>query len=253
MSGGLRELSSSALVAVRRWADPRERELRKRRRMRRNSVRLGAASGVTAVGAIGLAAVSAPVWSVVVVGGGTAVLVANSALTARRYLRLKQRPLPPAAFIKKPLPPLGSAARTPVSRLVKSERALYELMTALSRTRRLPPEELADTVLAAEGSAAALHALAADIIAMEEAASAASKFGRDLVRTVTLSVRQLNDGVLEYERVVAAAAHVLAVTDASSAITVPGAQAELRAAADRLDGWAEAFAELAPARPPVES
>jgi hypothetical protein len=245
----LRELSMTALVAVRRWADPRERELRRRRRARANTMRLGAASGVTAAGAIGLAVVSAPVWAVVVVGGGTAVLVANSALAARRYLRLRRRPLPAAAFIKRPLPPLGSAARTPLARLVKAERALYELSAAISRTRRLAPEDLEDTVSAANSSAAALHALASDIVAMEEAASAAGKFGQDLVRTVTVSVRQLHEGVVEYERVVTAAAHVLAVTDAGSAITAPAANAELRAAADRLDGWAEALAELATPSP----
>src|SRR5690606_18037272 len=40
----LRDVGEQALGAVRRWADPRERELRKRRRARRRGVRLGTAS-----------------------------------------------------------------------------------------------------------------------------------------------------------------------------------------------------------------
>src|SRR5690606_9292224 len=41
----LRDVGEQALGAVRRWADPRERELRKRRRARRRGVRLGTVSG----------------------------------------------------------------------------------------------------------------------------------------------------------------------------------------------------------------
>lgn len=95
----LRDMGEHALVAVRRWADPRERELRKRRRARRRSYQLGTVSGLTTAGTVGLVVISAPAWAVVVLGGGAVALVTGTALSARRYLRLRRSPLPQAAFV----------------------------------------------------------------------------------------------------------------------------------------------------------
>src|SRR5690606_40536862 len=94
----LRDVGEQALGAVRRWADPRERELRKRRRARRRGVRLGTVSGITTVGLVGLVVVSAPAWAVVALGGGVVVAATGAAYNTRRYLQMRHVPLPPPRF-----------------------------------------------------------------------------------------------------------------------------------------------------------
>ncbi|GGK41786.1 phage shock envelope stress response protein PspM [Nocardia camponoti] len=258
-SGGvpatLREVGSQALVAVRKWADPRERELRRRRRLRRRSFQLGTASGLTTVGVVGLAVVSAPAWAVVVIGGGAVALVTGTAVNARRYLRTRGQPLPQAAFIAPKSPPLRSAARAPIQRLIRAERALYDLSDQIARGRRLPEDELRDLLDTARSGAAALHALAADIVAMERAADTVGRANPDTVAALTATVAgvvaRLETGVVEYEQLVAAAARILAVPeDTVVAYQFNGIVADLREAADRLDGWAQALADLA--EPPVD-
>lgn len=246
----LREVSEHALVAVRRWADPREREMRRRRRLRRRSVRLGTASGITTVGAVGLAVVSAPAWVVVVLGGGAVALVTGAALSTRRYLRTRSIPLPRAGYIPRKLPPGRSAARAPMERLARAERALHELGGHIARSRRLPAEELDDMLATAGSGAAALHALAADIVAMERAGITLGSTESETVGVLAEQLRQvlsrLAAGIVEYEQIVAAAGRVLAVPE----MTVVHHEfdvvaADLRHAADRMDGWAQALTELA--------
>ncbi|WP_255495008.1 hypothetical protein [Nocardia sp. GTS18] len=254
MNGGvpatLRGVGEQALVAVRRWADPRERELRRRRRMRRRSFQLGTASGITTVGAVGLAVVSAPAWAVVVIGGGAVAFVTGAAVNARRYLRTRSQPLPQATFVPRKSPGLRSAARSPIQRLIRAERALHGLGSQIARTRRLPEDELRDLLATANSGAAALHALAADVVAMEQAADTVGRANPETVSalkaTVTAVLARLETGVVEYEQLVAAAARILAVPeDTVVAYQFNGIVADLREAADRLDGWAQALTEMA--------
>lgn len=246
----LRGVGEQALVAVRRWADPRERELRRRRRVRRRSFQLGTASGITTVGAVGLAVISAPAWAVVVIGGGAIAFVTGTALSARRYLELRNKPLPQASFVARRSPGLRSAARAPIQRLIRAERALYDLGAQISRTRRLPEDELRDLLETARSGASALHALAADVVAMEQAADTVGRANPDTVAALKATVAdvltRLETGVAEYEQLVAAAARILAVPeDSVLAYQFNGIVADLREAADRLDGWAQALTEMA--------
>ncbi|WP_051133202.1 phage shock envelope stress response protein PspM [Nocardia paucivorans] len=246
----LREVGEHALVAVRRWADPREREMRRRRRLRRRSVRLGTASGITTLGVVGLTVASAPAWVVVVLGGGAVALVTGAALSTRRYLRTRSVPLPPARYLPRKLPPPRSAARAPMERLARAERALHELGGRIAHSRRLPPDELDDMLATADSGAAALHALAADIAAMERAGTTLGAVDTETVGMFAEQLRhvlsRLETGVAEYEQIVAAAGRILAVPETTAvAHEFEVVVADLRHAADRMDGWAQALTELA--------
>ncbi|QIS05072.1 hypothetical protein F5X71_24590 [Nocardia brasiliensis] len=252
----LREVGEHALVAVRRWADPRERELRRRRRARRRSFQLGTAGGLTTAGAVGLAVISAPAWIVVVLGGGAVALVTGTALSARRYLRLRGVPLPRAAFIPRKQPPPWSRARGPIARLVRAERALHGLAAQIAHGNRLPDDELADMLETAGSGSAALHALAADVTAMEQALGAMGRSNSPAAAGLTdnlhFALARLDSGVAEYEQVVAAAGRILAVPE--SAVlrhNFDTIVADLRHAADRLDGWAQALTEIADQKSPM--
>ncbi|NKY53354.1 phage shock envelope stress response protein PspM [Nocardia vermiculata] len=252
--GALRDVGGYALQSVRKWADPRERELRKRRRVRRRSVRWGAASGVTAVGTAGLVVMSAPVWAVIVVGGGAVAMVTGAAVSTRRYLELRRNPLPPAAFVPRKLPAMRSAARTPIARLVRAERAMHALGARISRSGRLPAEDLGDTLATAASAAAALHALAGDIAAMEQTVEivAASREAPHLAGQLESMVERLESGVAEYEQLLDATGRILAATAGTAPDVAAGefdwAMFTLREAADRLDGWAQALTDLADRR-----
>ncbi|MGV9677504.1 phage shock envelope stress response protein PspM [Nocardia sp. NPDC003482] len=253
LSEGLREAGEHALHAVRKWADPRERELRRRRRVRRRSLRLSAASGVTALGTAGLVLISAPAWAVLVVGGGAAALVTGAAVTTKRYLELRRNPLPDPTFVPRKLPPVRSSAREPIARLVRAERALHVLGRRIAHGARLPEDDVADTLQTAHSGAAALHALAADIAAMEQAIGVVAQVNSistpGLAEQVGHAVTRLEHGVVEYEQLVAAAGRVLAAPDAPAAPDDLGwALTNLRDAADRLDGWAQALTDLADRR-----
>lgn len=246
----LREVGEHALGAVRRWADPRERELRKRRRARRRSVRLGTVSGITTVGLVGLVVVSAPAWAVVVLGGGAVAAVTGAAYNTRRYLQMRDVPLPPPRFQPRRQPPLRSTARAPIARLVRAERVMHGVTAQIAAGRHLPPAELIELTETAAAGAAALHALAADIVQMEQAleiiGQANPQASTSLAEKTRAALARLDHGVGEYEQLLAAAGHVLAVPENSVVDhRFQGIVAELREAADRLDGWAQALIEVA--------
>ena len=244
----LRDVGESMLHAVAQWAPPRERELRKRRRARRRSIRYSAATGVTAIGTAGLVAVAAPVWAIVATGGGATVLVVPAALAIRKYRRLRSKPLPEATTRRPSAPPLTSAARAPMVRLTRTERSLRELLAVIARSSPVPADELAETDDTARSASAALHALAADIVAMERAGRhAANKTlsNTELGSAVAAAVAQLEAGVAEYEELLAAAVRMTVPVAAAPRTAIEAASMEMRYAADRLDGWAEGLAELA--------
>lgn len=246
----LREAGEHALGAVRRWSDPRERELRKRRRVRRRSVRLGITSGVAAAGVVGLALVSAPAWALVVLVIGAIGLLVGTASSTRRYVRLRRAPLPRAAYRPRKLPASRSVARAPMSRLARAERALHELGEQLGGSRRLPEDELTDLLDTAASGAAALDALATDIVAMERTVGAVGgsnpDAAADLTQNMHAALDRLETGIIDYEQTVAAAGRILAVpADVVVQHEFDMVVADLRDAADRLDSWAQALSELA--------
>ncbi|MBJ8345003.1 hypothetical protein [Antrihabitans sp. YC2-6] len=239
----LRDLGESMLVSVRRWADPRERLLRKVRRARRRSIRYGTASGVTAVGAAGLVVAAAPAWIVVIASGGAAVLVLPAALAARKYLRLRDQALPPSSELRA-LPPMGSAAREPIVRLGKLERSLGDVLNVVARSAPVPPEELRETAETAQSAASALRALSVDIIDLERASKRVGGESPELHQSVMLAIGELKAGLREYQRLLDAAARMTPLTTGQR-VDWDGPNHELRIAADRLDSWADALAELA--------
>jgi hypothetical protein len=71
-----------------------------------------------------------------------------------------------------------------------------------------------------------------------------------LRETLDSIAARLDSGVIEYEQVVAAAARVLAVDETGALrYEFDGIVADLRHAADRMDGWAQALTELADRAP----
>jgi hypothetical protein len=195
--------------------------------------------------------ISAPAWEVVVVAGGAVALVTGAAVSTRRYLELQRNPLPQATFVPAKLPPVRSAARAPIARLVRAERALHTLGAQIARRARLPADDLADTFATAGSGAAALHALAADIAAMEGALDIVGRAESSPELTAHLHsvVARLDTGVTEYEHLVAAAGRILAAPEhPGTSDDLTWSLAGLRDAADRLDGWAHALSDLAARR-----
>lgn len=243
-------LGESVLGAVRAWADPRERELRKRRRTRRRTVRFSAATGAAGLSAVGVAALVDPAWIATVPAGAAVVFAVPAVLAARKYNRLQRVPLPPPAPVRRVLPPTASSARGPMVRLSRAERSLAELHPVIERSAMVPPRELAETMDAAAAAAVALRALGDDAVAMERArVGADAAVRRDLDAAVATIGTHLDAGVAEYEDLLRAAARMATPISASTSALPETARLELRDAADRLDGWAEALAELAGGRP----
>lgn len=243
-------LGESVLGAVRAWADPRERELRRRRRARRRTIRYSAATGVAGLGAVGVAALVDPAWTAALPAGVAFVFAVPAVLAARKYTRMQHVPLPAASPVRRPLPPVTSSARAPMTRLSRAERSLAELHPVIERSAMVPADELAETMDAAATAAVALRALGDDVVAMERArVGAETAVQRDLDVAVSAIGKQLDAGVAEYEELLRAAARMATPISAGTTALPPTARLELRDAADRLDGWAEALAELARGRP----
>lgn len=130
---------------------------------------------------------------------------------------------------------------------------MHGLGTRISRSGRLPADDLADTLATAASAAAALHALAGDIAALEQAVGvvAVSREAPHLTGQVQSMVERLESGVAEYEQLLDATGRILAATGASGTAAADAADEfgwamfTLREAADRLDGWAQALTDLA--------
>lgn len=242
-----RRFGESAVNAVGRWNDPRQKQIRRIRRARRRGSWLGSASGVSAASTAGLAVASAPEWTMLASGGGAAVLAIPAVFAFSRYRRLRAQPLPAAKPGKMALPGRSSAAFAPMSRLAGAQQSLYELSGILMRSEFVDPAELAETDDVATAAARALVAMADDIVAMERAAGANARAGAHLTATIAGSAAELDSGVDQFEELVAAAARLTAPSPAHTGAAA-GRTAELVAATDRLEGWASALAELSEIR-----
>ncbi|RVW03761.1 phage shock envelope stress response protein PspM [Rhodococcus spongiicola] len=238
-----RDVGGTVADTMRRWTDPRERMLRKRRRARKHAARFGIASGASAVATASLAAASAPDWTMVATGGAAALFAIPAVAAVGAYRRLTAIPLPPAAPSRQPLPPVGSASRGPMERLAHSESSLHQLLGVLSRSANVDAAELDRTAETARSASTALRAVAADVVAMESAGRGTAAAATHLERSIQAAIGQLGDGVAQYEGLVTAAARMTESSQSSQALS-DQQQEDLQSASDRLLGWAQALGEV---------
>lgn len=249
---GLDTASEAADVVAHRLsvaADPRARQLRKRKWALRLGVFFTFSSVLWILITGLLAAWSTPVWGLIITG----VLAAGAAFPATlfllRYRRLRAAPLPvqrPASTRR--LPPPGSAARPAMSALGASERGLMSLIGVIERGELLPADEIRDLTTAANQTTATMTATADEVVSMERTVRATPHARNYLVPTINAFTAQLSNGVRQYNEMVTAAAQLVSAANGGSMPTSPMSQQRYREqlthATDRLIGWAQAFDEL---------
>ncbi len=231
-------------------ADPRARALRRQKWALRLALFFGFTCLFWAVVTVLLAA-----WGwfqlLLIITGSIAVGAAVPAtLLLLRYRWLRSLPLPterPASTRR--LPPPGSAARPAMSALGASERGFVSLLGVIERGKMLPNAEVGDLTAAANRSASAMTATAAEVVSMERAATNNAQSRSYLVPTINAFTAQLSAGVRQYNEMVTAAAQLVSAANGGS--TTPASpmsqqryRDELAGATDRLVGWAQAFDEL---------
>ena len=243
------ELSDVLAQKLSTAADPRAKQLRKRKW----ALRLGLFFSVSCLIWVGvtflLASWSTPAWALFIpapIAVGAAFLATLSFL---RYRWLRGEPLPPQrSRSTRRLPPWGSAARQPMAALAASERGLFSLISVMERGKMLPAAELRELVAVANQSAATMAATADEVVSMERAMSNAPQSRPHLAPTVSAFTAQLDNGARQYNEMVTAAAQLVSAANAGPMTNSPMSQQryrdELVNATDRLTGWAQAFDEL---------
>ncbi|NUS45069.1 MAG: hypothetical protein HOQ24_15435, partial [Mycobacteriaceae bacterium] len=155
--------------------------------------------------------------------------------------RARTSPLPPAPPPRGPLTPNGSAARHPMARLAKAERAMHELRRATAASNSVAAEHVRDTAATAESGSAALRAMAGDVVAMERAAEVAPAQTRP---ALTAAIARLDAGVADYEAMIAAAVEVISLAGEGVHRGGHDIRDDIRHATDRLRGLAEGLAHF---------
>lgn len=258
MSGSIIEQVERALGAAADRGDPavqRERQLAKLERRRVRAGRwLTAWVLITLIGAIiavfaftgiiqgdtATAALSGIIMSLI---AGT---MAVRSVLRIRLIRHAQRELGgygSRAPRRRGLPPSGSLAREPMQRLAEAESTLHELLRQLSgrpgEISAVPPESIEQARTTGADAAAALRAVAVQLIAVERARDHAPQLERgSLAEGVRRLRAQLDEGLEGYRGLIAAAGRVLAASSPAG----PGQ--ELADATDHLAGVAVALREL---------
>lgn len=249
---GLDSASEAADVVAHRLslaADPRARQLRKRKWALRLAVFFTFSSVLWIVVTALLAAWSVPFWALII----TIVIAGGAAFPATlfwlRYRWLRAAPLPvqrPASTRR--LPPPGSAARPAMSALGASERGLMSLIGVIERGQLLPAEDIVELTQAANQTTATMMATADEVVSMERTVRATPHARNYLVPTINAFTAQLGHGVRQYNEMVTAAAQLVSSANSGSMPTSPMSQQRYREqltnATDRLLGWAQAFDEL---------
>lgn len=243
------DLSDLVARKINAATDPRARLLRRRRRALRWGLIFAGACVFWAVVTVLLAAWG---WfALLLVGTGSIAVGAAipATLLLLRYRWLRSVPVPtqrPASSRR--LPPPGSAARPAMFALGASERGLFSLLGVMERGNMLPVAEIRDLTAAANRTAAAMAATAAEVVSMERAVQSAPQSRSHLVPTINAFTTQLSTGVRQYNEMVTAAAQLVSAANGDSGVTTPMSQQryrdELVGATDRLLGWAQAFDEL---------
>jgi hypothetical protein len=243
------ELSDVVAERLSAAADPRARQLRKRRWALRLALFFTVTCGFWVLVTGVLASWSTPVWALLITGLIAAGAAFPATLLFLRYRWLKASPLPaPRSRATRRLPPWGSAARQPMAALAASERSLFSLLGVMERGRMLPAGELRDLAAAANQTAATMAATAHEVVSMERAMRNAPQARAHLAPTVNAFTSQLNHGVQQYNEMVTAAAQLVSAVNtgpmSSSPMSRQRYREELVNATDRLLGWAQAFDEL---------
>ena len=243
------EMSDVLAEKLNAAADPRAKQLRKRRW----ALRLGLFFAVSCVFWVVVTAVmaswSTPAWALLIPGLIAAGAAFPATLFFLRYRWLKASPLPPRrSRATRRLPAFGSAARQPMAALAASERSLFSLLGVMERGRMLPAGELREVTAAANDTAATIAATADEVVSMERAMNNSPQSRAHLAPTISAFTTQLDHGVSQYNEMVTAAAQLVAAANSGSMMSSPMSQQryrdELVNATDRLVGWAQAFDEL---------
>lgn len=239
------DLSDLVIRKVSAAADPRARQLRRRRRALRWGLIFSAGCVFWAAVTLLLAAWG---WFALLleITGGVAVAQAFlGTLLLARYLSLRSEPLPASrpANVRR-LPPPGSAARPAMYALGASERGFSSLLAVIERGAMLPTAEIRDLTAAANRTCAAMASTAAQVVSMERAAQASEESRAYLVPTINAFTAQLGAGVRQYNEMVTAAAQLVSSANGDGSTASQHYRAELVEATDRLVGWAQAFDEL---------
>lgn len=246
MAGDLSELVFQKINAA---TDPRERQLRRRRRALRWGLIFTAG---TVFWGVVTAILAAWGWFALLleITGGVAVAQAMIAtLLLIRYRWLKADPLPPErpAGIRR-LPPPSSAARPAMYALGASERGFFSLLGVIERGNMLPDKEIRDLTATAKSSSAAMAATAAEVVSLERTAHGAPQSRSYLAPTINAFTAQLSAGVRQYNEMVTAAAQLVSSANAECGAALAASRQryrdELTGATDRLAGWSQAFDEL---------
>jgi hypothetical protein len=243
------ELSDVVAERLSAAADPRARQLRKRRWALRLALFFTVTCGFWVLVTAVLASWSTPVWVLLITGLIAAGAAFPATLLFLRYRWLKASPLPPPrSRATRRLPPWGSAARQPMAALAASERSLFSLLGVMERGRMLPAGELRELTAAANQTAATMAATAHEVVSMEGAMKNTPQARGHLAPTINAFTSQLNHGVRQYNEMVTAAAQLVSAANTGPMSSSPMSQQryrdELVTATDRLVGWAQAFDEL---------
>lgn len=226
-------------------ADPRARQLRRRRRALRWGLIFSAGCVFWALVTILLAAWGWFALLLEITGAVAVVMAVPATLLLFRYRWLRAEPLPtPRAASVRRLPPPGSAARPAMYALGASERGFVSLVGVIERGAMLPAEEIRDLTAAADKTSTAMAATAAEVVSLERAAHYSESSRSHLVPTINAFTAQLSAGVRQYNEMVTAAAQLVSSANGGALTDAQRYRAELAGATDRLVGWAQAFEEL---------
>lgn len=237
------EYADVAAHTIRRAADPRARLLRKRRWALRLSLFLTVSCVFWALVTLVLATWDIPAWALLIPGAIAAGAAWLATLMWLRFYWLRKEPLPaPRPGVVRRLPPLGSAARDPMTTLAASERGMFSLLGVIERARLLPDSEIQEVTHAANAVAQTMSATATDITSMEKAMRATPSSRTSLAPAINAFAAQLDHGVRQYNEMVDAAAQL--VSTSGSPMSRQQYRDELTGATDRLLGWAKAFDDL---------
>jgi hypothetical protein len=237
------EYADIAAHTIRRAADPRARLVRKRRWALRFSLFFTVACVFWALVTVVLATWDIPAWALIIPGAIAAGAAWLATVAWLRFYWLRREPLPePRPGVLRRLPPVGSAARDPMTTLAAAESAMFSLLGVIERAELLPDSEIHEITNAANATAQTMSSTAADIASMEQAMRATPSSRTLLVATVNAFAAQLDHGVGQYNEMVDAAAQL--VSTSSSPMSRQQYRHELAGATDRLLGWAQAFDEL---------
>jgi hypothetical protein len=225
------------------FADPRARLLRKRRWARWLGLFFLVTSVFWVLVTLLMATWSTPAWALLIPGAIATGAAAPAVWFLLRWRWLRGEPLPsPRPSAMRRLPPMGSAARQPMTALAASERGMFSLLGVIERGSLLPADEIRELTDAAKGVGATMAATANDVVSMENTARLTPNSRSYLSPTIEAFAAQLNHGVGQYNEMVTAAAQLVSTSEPP--MSRRQYREQLVGATDRLVGWAQAFDEL---------